>query len=282
MASPDPRPDFVVGCGYLGLRVAQAWRATGRRVFALTRGRTAELAAAGLEPIVGDVTDYGLSVLPAVGTLLYAVGMDRRAGPSMRDVYVGGLARVLDRLMEPPDRFVYVSSTSVYGQTDGSWVDETSPTEPGEESGRVVLEAERLLRAKLPAAVVLRFAGIYGPNRVLRRQALLNGEPLVGDAEKWLNLIHVEDGVTAVLVAEQMRRAGETYLVADGTPVRRREFYALSAKLLGGPEARFEPHPAGKSLPAEANRRIGNRKAREELGFVPLYPSYLEGLPASL
>src|SRR5439155_10779702 len=109
---------------------------------------------------------------------------------SMREVYVGGLGHVLDTL-PTPGRFVYVSSTGVYGQTDGTWVDERSETVPTEESGRVVLEAERLLRSKLPAAVVLRFAGIYGPGRLLRRQLLVAGEPLVGDAEKWLNLIHV-------------------------------------------------------------------------------------------
>jgi nucleoside-diphosphate-sugar epimerase len=282
MAPPDPRPNLVVGCGYLGMRVAQTWRASGRRVCALTRDRAAELAAAGLEPVVGDVTDpANLAALPAAGTLLYAVGLDRRAGRSMREVYVGGLANVLDQLATAgrlPERFLYVSSTSVYSQTDGSWVDETSPTEPTEESGRVVLEAEQMLREKLPAAIVLRFAGIYGPGRVLRRQALLNGEPLVGDADKWLNLIHVADGVRALLAAEQRGRPGETYLVADGTPVTRRAFYTRSAELLGGPPARFEPAPPG---PTDANRRVGNRKAREELGFVPEYPSYAEGLADS-
>lgn len=286
MAPPEPRPDLVVGCGYLGLRVAQTWRANGRRVAALTRGRAADLAAVGLEPVVGDVTDpASLSALPAAGTLLYAVGLDRRAGRSMREVYVGGLANVLNQLAVAgrwPERFVYVGSTSVYGQTDGSWVDEASPTEPCEESGRVVLEAERVLWQKLPTAIVLRFAGIYGPGRVLRPQALLAGEPLVGDAEKFLNLIHVEDGVRAVLAAEERGRAGATYLVADDTPVRRREFYARSAELLGGPPARFEPHPPGTATSAEANRRVSNRLIRAELGFEPLLPSYSDGLPASV
>jgi nucleoside-diphosphate-sugar epimerase len=134
-----------------------------------------------------------------------------------------------------------------------------------------------VLRAKLPAAVILRFAGIYGPGRVLRRQALLNGEPLVGDADKWLNLIHVEDGVRAVLAAEERGRAGETYLVADGSPVTRREFYTRSAELLGAPSARFEHKPE-----SAANRRISNRKARVELGFTPEYPSFAEGLAASV
>ena len=79
----------------------------------------------------------------------------------MQAVYVDGLANVLDQLPRP-NCFLYISSSSVYGQTGGGWVDETAPTEPNEDAGRIVLEAENLLRAKLPDAIVLRFAGIYG------------------------------------------------------------------------------------------------------------------------
>lgn len=277
--SSSPESALVVGCGYLGRRVTAAWVGDGRRVFALTRRRADELAALGAMPVVGDVTvPTSLRTLPIVDTVLYAVGMDRSAGKSMRAVYVDGLRNVLESL-PPPRRFLYVSSTGVYGQADGSVVDETSPTDPVEEAGRVVLDAERLLRERLPTAVVLRFAGIYGPGRLLRRQALLKGEPLVGDADKWLNLIHVDDGVRAVRVAAGREEAGETYLIADGTPVRRRDFYTHLAKLLGAPDACFEPGP---SASAEPNRRVNNRKAAERLGFVPTYPSYIEGLTASV
>jgi nucleoside-diphosphate-sugar epimerase len=175
-------------------------------------------------------------------------------------------------------RFLYVSSTSVYGQTDGSVVTESSPTDPVEESGRVVLEAEGVLRAAVPDAIVLRFAGIYGPDRVLRRQALLAGEPLVGDADKWLNLIHVEDGVRAVLAAEARGRPGATYLVADGTPVRRRDFYTRAAELLGAPPAAFDHRPAQ----GEANRRIDAGTLRTACGFEPEFKSYREGLVQSV
>ena len=282
MASPDSRPALIVGCGYLGSRVAAAWLQHGRRVVALTRRRTAELASQGIEPILGDVLDpASLKNLPDASTILYAVGLDRTAGKSMREVYVEGLRNVLAAL-PGASRFLYVSSTSVYGQTDGSLLDETAPTEPLEESGKIVLDAERLLRERRPSAVVLRFAGIYGPGRVLRRQALLNGEPLIGDAEKWLNLIHVEDGVRAVLAAEERAVSGETYLIADNTPVRRRDFYTLSAQLLSAPPAWFEPHPPGSPVPPESNRRVNNQKARAELGFVPQFPSYAEGLRASV
>src|SRR5262245_55172324 len=171
---------FILGCGYLGRVVARLWLAEGRRVAALTRSRADELRSLGIEPIIGDVTDHATLRLPVADTVLFAVGLDRSAGKSMREVYVRGLANTLDAL-RAPRRFVYVSSTSVYGQTDGGWVDETSPTEPADESGCIVLECERLLRERLPEAIVLRFAGIYGPGRIIKRTALEKGEPLATD-----------------------------------------------------------------------------------------------------
>jgi nucleoside-diphosphate-sugar epimerase len=279
MAFMSALPSLVVGCGYLGLRVAQRWLAEGRPVVALTRGRAEELRVRGIEPILGDVLDpRSLKQLPEVGSVVYAVGLDRSAGREMREVYVNGLANVLQELRSSGP-FVYISSTSVYGQTDGEWVGEDSPTEPLEGSGRVVREAERVLRQHRPEAIILRFAGIYGPKRILRQQALLNGEPLVGDAEKWLNLIHVDDGSRAVLAAESQGSRGGTYLIADDEPVRRREFYTYSAEILKAPPAKFQM----PELPTrEPNRRIRNARAKRELGFVPTYANYREGLRASL
>lgn len=272
--APPAADALIVGCGYLGRRVAARWRAAGRRVAALTRRNDDALRALGIQPVVGDVTDPAtLRDLPAARTVLYAVGMDRTRNKTMHEVYVDGLGHVLGTLPRP-GRFVYVSSTGVYGQTDGGWVDETSPTQPVEESGRVVLAAERLLRAKRPDAIVLRFAGIYGPGRLLRKAAILKGEPLAGDADKWLNLVHVEDGAAAVLAAEDRARPGATYTIADDEPVTRRVFYTHLAGLLGGPPAAFDHRPE----PGAANRRVSNRTARAELGWRPAYPSYREGL----
>ena len=112
------------------------------------------------------------------------------------------------RLPRSVTRFVYASSTGVYGQTDGEWVDETSPTCPQHESGRVCLEAEnRVLRwAKTidcsASAIVLRFAGLYGPGRTVRRRSILErGEPIPGDPQKFLNLIHIDDAAQAAAAA---------------------------------------------------------------------------------
>lgn len=271
---------LIIGCGYLGMRIAQAWQQQGHRVFALTRSRAETFRALGWEPLVGDITQPGtLPPWPEAATILYAVGMDRSSGRSFREVYVDGLRQVLTTLPRE-GRLIYVSSTSVYGQCHGELVDENSPTEPIEESGQIILEAEHLLRTLRPSAILLRFAGIYGPDRVLRRSALLAGQPLIGDADKWLNLIHVDDGVQAVLLAETRAAAGELYIVSDNHPVRRRDFYTEAARLLGAPPARFEPLPPGAPPPPmeRGNRRLNASKIRLQLGFTPQFPTYVEGL----
>src|SRR5262245_19710432 len=121
---------LIIGCGYLGQRVARLWRGQGKSVAATTRKAQPPSAFSelGLQPIVGDgLKPESLSMLPRAKTVLYAVGLDRTSGTAMAAVYVDGLANVLDA-MPKPERFLYVSSTSVYGQADGRWVDENAAT----------------------------------------------------------------------------------------------------------------------------------------------------------
>jgi len=289
---------LVIGCGYLGQRVAALWRDSGDHVFATTRHaeEANRFRAEGLEPLVCDVLDRAsLTQLPQVDTVLYAVGFDRSSGATMRAVYVDGLANVLSVAHASGSgfgRFIYVSSSSVYGQSDGGWVDEESPTEPQEESGRIVLEAERTLssfsaRRHLRALsedshIILRFGGIYGPGRLLRRAAIERGEPIIGDADKWLNLTHADDGARVILAAEARGTPGRIYNVCDGTPVRRRDFYTALARVLGAPAPRFAP-PTAEVPPHElANRRIRNARMMEELRPELRYPEYAAGLAASV
>lgn len=262
---------LILGCGYLGRVVASRWLSERHSVAALTRSRSDEFRALGIQPIRGDVTELASLQLPSVETVLYAIGLDRTAGRSTREVYLGGLTNVLNKLPRP-QKFVYISSTSVYGQNDGGWVDESSATQPVEESGRIVLDCERLLRARLPEAIILRFAGIYGPGRVIRRVAIEKGETIATDPNGWLNLIHVEDGASAILAAGQRGEAGATYNVADNWPATRRDFYTQMASQLGAPEPRFT------SAIERTNRRIHNGRLRSELGVELQYPDFRVGL----
>jgi nucleoside-diphosphate-sugar epimerase len=275
---------LIVGCGYLGERVAALWHGEGQRVLATTR-RSGILPRSVTRPIVCDVLDpRSLDNLPEADTVLYAVGFDRASGASMRAVYVDGLANALVRLRGRSKKFIYVSSSSVYGQTGGEWVDEESVTEPIEESGNIVLAAEQVLRATWPEAVILRFAGIYGPGRLLRQKTVASGEPIVGDRAKWLNLIHVEDGARAVLAADEHARGGRIYNICDDHPVRRCVFYTALARELGAPPPTFALPPADQPPPPheKANRRLRNRRMHEELRVLLKYARYDAGLRASL
>src|SRR5262245_35137822 len=110
--------NLIIGCGYLGSRVAALWRERGDRVLATTRqpAQADVFRKQGIEPLVCDVLDPAtLTNLPQVDTVAYAIGLDRTSGQTMHDVYVQGLRNVLERL-PTPKRFVYVSSSSVYGQ----------------------------------------------------------------------------------------------------------------------------------------------------------------------
>jgi len=279
-------PLLIVGCGYLGRVVGRLALAQGRTVFALTRSRPEELASLGLTPIVGNVLDpeslQKLRVLPQLGGILYAVGLDRRQSADMRTVYVHGVSEV-SRVVTAP-RWVYISSTSVYGQSDGSTVTEGSATEPLEPSGGIVLEAEAALVAQQPHATRLRFAGIYGPGRILRRDSLLRGEPLRIDPDHYLNLIHVEDGARAALACldttvELGRIAGQVFNISDDEAGTRREIYEATAKALGVGKPQFLPPDPPER---ETHRRISNQLAKQTLGWQPQFVSYREGLAAAV
>lgn len=273
---------LVIGCGYLGLRVAEEWLRSGDEVCALTRSaaRAAEFTKLGIQPVIGDVLDpKSLRQLPRATTVLYAVGFDRTSQTDKRTVYVDGLSNVLRQIGARCERFLDVSSTSVYGQCSGEWVDESSPTMPTEEGGRICLEAEGAVRQLKPEAIVLRLAGIYGPGRLLARlDQFRRSERLPGNPQAWLNLIHVEDAMLAVLAAETRGELGQTYLVCDDRPLPRQEYYESLAKAFGAPAPQFVELPEDAPELSRFNKRCANRRIREELNVSLRFPTVIDGL----
>lgn len=280
---------LVIGCGYLGTRVANAWLANGDDVLALTRStaNATALRELGIQPIVGDVMDAdSLKALPQADSLLYAVGYDRTSGRSQREIYVEGLKNVISEVGSRIRQVIYISSTSVYGQSSGEWIDEHSESVPSQPGGQACLEAERRLwdlassQSASPKVCVLRLAGIYGPGRLLRRiDALKSREPLRGNSEAWLNLIHVDDAAQAVRACETFGQLGETYLVCDDRPIRRREYFERLAALVGAPPPIFESTSESNTSSAELNKRCSNRKMRDALQVRLIYPDINTGLP---
>jgi nucleoside-diphosphate-sugar epimerase len=284
---------LIIGCGYLGERAGILISRGGESVHGTVRSqhRATEIGRRGITPVVADVLEPdSLRRLPAAGCVLYCVGFDRSAGASMRSVYVDGLKNVLDRLPPVGLRFVYASSTGVYGQTGGEWVDEQTPPRPRQESGKLCLEAEEHVRAwagagnRSTSAIILRFAGLYGPGRVVRRAMLERGEPIPGDPERYLNLIQIDDAAHVAVAALASGAPNPIYLVADDRPVTRREYYARVAALLGAPEPRYE-RPDPETIEAsrdETNKRIANGRMKRGLDITLAYPDITTGLRASL
>jgi nucleoside-diphosphate-sugar epimerase len=202
----------------------------------------------------------------------------------MRRVYVDGLANVLAVLPPQVARFIYVSSTGVYGQSDGSWVDEESPCNPVRAGGMACLDAERTLAAHLigQRSIVLRLAGIYGPGRIPRRADLALGKPIAAPSEGYLNLIHVDDAARAVLAVENDSPVPALYCLSDGHPVSRRQYFEQLAHLIHAPRPIFTtPAPGSPALErAGSSKRISNRRFLDRIGFQPRHPSYREGLAA--
>ena len=280
---------LIFGCGYLGLPTAKRWVAAGDQVWAVTRGsgRISELLAAGVEPLLGDVTQPDtLPELPAVDSVLFAIGMDRSKYSDIRMVYVDGLQHVLERLPAATGQLIYVSSTGVYGDSAGQWLDENSEARPNRAGGHACLEAESLIRNSQFAnrATILRFAGIYGGDRIPFRHAIENRDWSQLSGNGFLNLIHVADGARIIQSVAEQKLFGETFLVSDGNPVLRKDFYdALAAGLGTGPIPWLDfVTEAEAATRNRGDKRISNLKLRQRVGDDFLVPDYLAGLRATL
>lgn len=253
---------LIAGCGYLGLRAARAWNSQGRIVHAITRsaGKTAQFQSLGLRPLLMDLSaPKDSNQLPAADTVLWAVGMDRSADIPREQIWIDGLSWLLNQLPQPPRRFIYISSTSVYGSRDGDLIDENSSTNPGTEGGACCVKAEQLVRQHFADAraatevVVLRMAGIYGPDRLLRRVIDLKaGTALPGAADQWLNLIHVDDAVRMVQHVTTADKVPPVINVVNSGTLTRQQYYSQLASLSSSPAPTFGG--------AESNRQRGGNK----------------------
>jgi nucleoside-diphosphate-sugar epimerase len=192
---------------------------------------------------------------------------------------------VLAALSADTGHLIYISTTGVYGPADGGWIDEVTPPDPRRDGGRASLAAEERITAHPlgQRSVILRLAGIYGSDRVPFIRELRTNEPIAAPASGWLNLIHVDDAVEAVIAACQLQpfcNGPRVYCVSDGQPVQRDEFYSEVARQIGAQPPRFvEPAPTSpRAARAEANRRISNARMLADLRVKLTYPDYRAGL----
>jgi nucleoside-diphosphate-sugar epimerase len=216
-----------------------------------------------------------------------------------REVYLQGTRNLVDWLgcgdeaqrrpaPNPLRKFIYTSSTSVYAQNDGSPVKESSATEPLAETSRILAETEKVLLAaaaerKFPA-VILRVAGIYGPDRGHRfKQFLQDTAHMEGDGARFLNMIHRDDLTSCIIAALKSGRAGEIYNAVDDEPVSQLHFFQWLAQAVDKPLPPSVPeNPDAVRRRGVTNKRVSNRKLKMELGHQFKHPTFRQGYSAEL
>lgn len=281
MAAPSV---LIAGCGDIGSRTAQRLLADGWTVHGLRRD-TSQLPA-GIAAVAGDLFD---SRLPAqwpqtpIDYLVYCATPSQRDEAGYRQAYVEGLQNVLGwlaRCGQQPKRVLFVSSSGVYGQADGEWVDEQSPTEPRSFTGRIMLEAEQVALNSGLAATVVRLTGIYGPGRSDLSNRVRQGQSVRIDPPVYANRIHADDA--AGLLAHLLKADAQgvmlekCYLGVDDEPAALADVVAWIREYLGVTE-----WAADASVQRVGSKRCSNARARA-LGWEPAYPDYRAGYAALL
>lgn len=284
---------LIVGCGYVGLPLGAELVKQGHEVVGVRR--TAEgddaLRAAGITPVGADITKpEDLAGLPGpFDWVVNTVSSTKGGAAEYREVYLNGTRNLIAWLAaSPPRKFVYTSSTSVYGQTRGEPVKEEALAQPASETSQLLVETEQLLlaaaREKRLPAVVLRVAGIYGPERGHHFLQYLNDEAKIsGKGERLINMIHRDDLVGVIIAALKAGRPGEIYNAVDDEPVAQLHFFRWLSEALGKwmPPFATEAENAGRKR-GLTNKKVLNRKLKMELGYQFLYPTFRQGYTAEM
>ena len=284
---------LIVGCGYVGLPLGAELVKQGHEVFGLRRsaGAEADFKAFGIKALMADITKAEqLAQLPSTyDWVVNCVSASGGGADEYREVYLQGTRNLIEWLgASPPKKFVYTSSTSVYGQNDGSLVKENSSTEPAVETAQILVETERVLldavRARKFPAVILRLAGIYGPDRgYWLKQYMKNEARIEGNGARILNMIHRDDVAGVIIAALKSGRPGEVYNAVDDEPVSQLGFF----QWLSGPLGKELPSSASEDAEAVrkrgvTNKKVSNRRLKMELGYQFKYPTFRQGYTAEL
>lgn len=280
---------LIIGCGDIGQRVALALRPAQVVGVVATGDSAGRLQRLGIEPVCLDLDQpFSPAQLPAAGRQLCYF-----APPPGQGEHDTRVKAVCDALQNDnlPTRVVYISTSAVYGDCGGDWIDEDAPLRPGTARARRRLDAERQWlawseRTGVPV-VVLRVPGIYAPDRLPVRR-LREGLTVLAEADSpFTNRIHADDLARICVAALERGRPGTAYNVSDGQPTTMTDYFNRVADRLALPRppvvdraaARLVLSPAMRSF-LEESKRLDNRRMCEELGVVLMYPDLAAGLAA--
>jgi nucleoside-diphosphate-sugar epimerase len=279
----------ILGCGYVGLALGRELTAAGHDVVGVRRSDAGldAVEGAGFDAVRADLTDpTSLAAVPEVDWAVYAASADGRDIDAARRTYVEGLETVVETLgtrASPPDRLLYTSSTGVYGDHGGDWVDESTPIDSATDRQRVLLSAERIALEETATygidGTVARLGGLYGPGRY-RMDRYLDGPVTEG----YRNSVHRDDaaGAVAHLLTTDSAR-DECVLVVDDDPVSKWAFADWLAEQCdrSPPEKWTVAERAAATDGAVSNRVRANKRCLNDrlraLGYEPRYPTVRAG-----
>lgn len=258
---------LLIGHGYLGQAITREFHSHGWEVATVT-------LSGGDESIACDVADPdAVGRLPAADFIVHCAASGRGGAEAYQRVYVDGCRNLTEKF--PGFPLLFTSSTSVYGQTDGSAVSEESPAVPDRETGQLLLDAEN--RVVSAGGIVARLAGIYGPGRSVILRKFLAGEAIIEeDGRRFLNQIHRDDAARAVFHLATMGSVprGEIYNVSDSTPLTQLACYEQLSGLFSRPLPPSGPRDLNRKR-GWTHKQVSNAKLRAT-GWQPRFPSFLD------
>jgi nucleoside-diphosphate-sugar epimerase len=274
---------LIAGCGDVGTALGLLLAADGHEVFGLRRHPIG--LPAPIRPLAGDLSDAAslVAIPDGVDLVAYTAAADGVDDGAYRRAYVDGVANLLGALGARKARVLrlrFTSSTAVYAQTDGGWVDEASPAHPAGFSGRRVLEGERLVLGSGVPAIVLRLAGIYGPGRTRLIDRVRSGAATCPDGpSRWTNRIHRDDCAGAARHLLTLEQPDPLWLGVDREPAEECAVLDWLAARLGVPPPRRVPREIDGAGRPETSRRCLSRKLVAS-GYVFRYPTFRDGYAA--
>lgn len=267
---------LIAGCGALGNGLGALLENEPLRVFGIRRNVAALHAA--IEGISADLSQ-AMAPLPAVDALVYTATPAERTEQAYRSAYVDGLRHVLQALPNPPQRIVYVSSTSVLADSGGEWIDESTHAQPPSATAAVLHEGEQL--ALEHGATVLRFAGIYGPQRLwMLRTAQTPDLTCDIDPPQWTNRIHEYDCIRAIHHLLTLPNPDSLYHGVDDEPATRHTVLTWLREQMGLPPPSITA-PNSSNAKFATGKQLSNARLKAS-GWQPHYPDFRAGYAETL